>query len=104
MDVVVDAKSVSDAISVSDVCTPQEGSLRIHLIHIRDRLARGLLRSLSWSDTRDMLADALTKGGVDRSAIVKAMSGTLCMKHQAITHYGRTVASVANKSSYGSLD
>ena len=82
VDVVIDARSVSDAISAVDVCTPQESSLRIHLIHIRDRLARGLLRSLSWSDTRDMLADALTKGGIDRTAIMRAMSGSLCIMHQ----------------------
>ena len=79
IDVVVDARSVSDAISASDVCTPQESSLRLHLIAIRDRLSRGLLRSLSWGDTRDMLADALTKGGVDRAVIRKAMQGEMTM-------------------------
>ena len=89
VDVVVDAKSVSDAISASDVCTPQESSLRIHLIAIRDRLSRGLLRSLSWGDTRDMVADALTKGGVDRTVIRKAMQGNLVMQHPCVTHWGQ---------------
>ena len=90
VDIVVDAKSVSDAISASDVCTPQESSLRIHLIAIRDRLSRGLLRSLSWGDTRDMVADALTKGGIDRTVIRKAMQGSLVMQHPCITHWGHS--------------
>ena len=63
--------------------------MRIHLIAIRDRLSRGLLRSLSWGDTRDMVADALTKGGVDRTVIRKAMQGNLVMQHPCVTHWGQ---------------
>ena len=86
IDVFVDAKSVSDAISANEVCTPQEASLKVHLIAIRDRLQRGLLRSISWTDTRDMLADALTKGGIDRGMIQSAMQGRLRMCHDIVPH------------------
>ena len=89
IDLLIDAQSVSDAIAAPDVCTPQEASLKLHLIAIRDRLARGLLRSVSWSDTRDMVADALTKGGIDRTVIVRAMSGHLCVQHEVKTTWGR---------------
>ena len=64
IDVVIDARSVLDATAASEVCTPAEASLRLHLITIRDRMTRGLLRSLSWADTRDMRADGLTKGSI----------------------------------------
>ena len=77
IDLFIDAKSVKDAISAAEVCTPQEASLKLHLITIRDRLVRGLLRSVSWTDTRDMLADGLTKGGIDRQLLQEAMQGTL---------------------------
>ena len=86
IDVFVDAKSVSDAISANELCTPQESSLKVHLIAIRDRLQRGLLRSISWTDTRDMLADALTKGGINRDMIQSAMQGRLRMCHDTVPH------------------
>ena len=89
IDLFVDAKSVTDAIGVAEVCTPQEASLKLHLITIRDRLARGILRSVSWSDTRDMVADALTKGGIDRTMLLQVMQGRLHMKHNVATNWGQ---------------
>ena len=94
IDLLVDAKSVSDAVAAPDTCTPQEASLKLHIKTIRDRLARGLLRSLSWCDTRDMLADGLTKGGVDRSALSLAMSGKLKILHECVTMWRRQISQV----------
>ena len=71
---VIDAQSVYDALNVLDVCTPQESSLKLHLIAIRNRMERGVINAVWWCDTRDMLADALTKGGIDRAQIVKCMN------------------------------
>ena len=92
IDIFVDARSVSDAISASDVCTPQEAPLRLHLIAVRDRLTRGLIRSISWTDTRDMVADALTKGGVDRALIMQVMNGKLMIHNALQTHRGTASA------------
>jgi len=94
IDLLVDAKSVSDAVSAPETCTPQEASLKLHIKTIRDRLARGLLRSLSWCDTRDMLADGLTKGGVDRAALTLAMSGKLKILHEVVTMWRRQLSQV----------
>ena len=66
----VDAQSVYDAIIASDLGEPAEGSLRLHLLSLRDRLNTTIQRLL-WLDTRDMLADGLTKGAVDRAALRK---------------------------------
>ena len=77
----VDAKAVFDAIDVADVTTPQEASLKLHLIALRDRLQRGVIRALYWTDTRDMVSDCLTKGGVDRSLIHNIMSGRVQLQY-----------------------
>ena len=54
--------------------TPAESSLEMHLIAV--------IRSLFWVDTRAMLADALTKGGVDREVIhTTAASGQYVCPH-----------------------
>ena len=65
----VDAKAVFDSIKASDVCEPAESSLKLHLLAIRDKLVAGILQQLFWADTRDMLADGLTKGSVNRAAL-----------------------------------
>ena len=52
--------------AASDTCELVVCSLKLHLICVRDRMTHGLVRKLYWVDTRDMLADGVTKGGVDR--------------------------------------
>ena len=66
LDLCVDAKTMSDAIAASDACEPAGCSPKLHLISVRDRMSHGLIRKLYWVDTKDMLADGLTKGGIDR--------------------------------------
>ena len=61
-----DAKAVYDAIRASDACEPAGSSLKLHIISVRGRMAHGLIRRFYWVDTRDMLADGLAKGGIDR--------------------------------------
>ena len=65
-DICVDAQAVYDAIGAPDACEPAGSSLKLHLIPVRDRMTHGHIRKLFWVDASDMLADGLTKGGVDR--------------------------------------
>ena len=82
---VVDAKAVFDSIRASDVCEPAESSLKLHLLAIRDKLAAGILQQLFWGDTRDMLADGLTKGSVNRSALQLAQEdGRFKLQHAVV--------------------
>ena len=67
--VVVDARAVFDAFVANDVCDSQERCLKLLLISVRDRLACGIVRLLWWCDTRDMAADGITKGGIDRTLL-----------------------------------
>ena len=65
----MDARAVYDAVAATDTCEPAESSLKLHLISVRDRMEQGIIRNLYWVDTRDMLADGLTKGGIDRQLL-----------------------------------
>ena len=69
LDICVDARAVFDAVAATDTCEPAESSLKLHLISVRDRMFQGIIRRMFWVDTRDMLADGLTKGGIDRTLL-----------------------------------
>ena len=69
LDCVVDARALFDAVASADACTPLECSLKLHLMDIRDKLVNGIIKRLFWADTRDMVADCMTKGGVMRTMI-----------------------------------
>ena len=52
-----------------------------HVQYVRELLDRSILDCLLWFDTRDMGADGMTKGSVDRKAIVSIMSGSNVQEH-----------------------
>ena len=87
LDVAVDAKAVFDAVAATDACDPQECSLKLHLISVRDRFAQGIIRRTHWVDTRDMLADGLTKGGIDGTLLHNVSNDCrFILAHNALTH------------------
>ena len=65
------------AVAAPVLKVPAEAPLMVHVRWVREHLARGTLNELWWVDTRSMLADALTKGSIDRSALIILMSGKL---------------------------
>ena len=71
----VDAMSWIRALAASPIKVPQEKSFLLNLLWIADHIRTGLLKSLSWSDTRDMIADGLTKGLIDRALLHRACDG-----------------------------
>ena len=80
-----DARAVFDSVKAPDVCEPQECSLKLHLLALRDKVHRGTIESLFWSDTRDMLADGLTKGSVNRTALqTVAEHGKHVLLHEVV--------------------
>ena len=68
----IDAKSVFDSLSNSDVAQPSESNLLFVLLAIKEGMQSFTLRTLWWTDTRDMLADGLNKGIVSRAALNRA--------------------------------
>ena len=94
LDLAVDAHAVYDIVAATDACDPLGCSLKLHLISVRDRFAQGIIRQLHWVDTRDMLADGLTNGGVDRTLLHKASNDRqVKLAHQALTHTQISVGS-----------
>ncbi len=71
--VCLDAKSVFDALKADEPQVPAEVNLLNHLQMIKEWLNRRLLTRLWWTDTRDMVADGLTKGEVERTAICQLL-------------------------------
>lgn len=87
MDVGVDARAVFDVVAATDVCDPRERSLKLQLISVPDRFARGIIRRMHWVDARDMLADGVTKVGIDRTLLHKALTDCqFKLEHHALTH------------------
>ena len=78
---------------------PAEKTLFVHISWLRDMFQRGVPRTVSWSDTRDMVADGLTKGKVDRTALLEAMRGVLHVRHPKKSHEGSKAASSPGPSS-----
>ena len=46
-----------------------------HLAHLKEGIDLGIIKRFVWTDTRDMLADGLTKGSIDRAVLHLAMQG-----------------------------
>ena len=77
VEVVADAKSVFDALAANPVKPPEEKTMLLHLLKVREWLDHGVVRRLWWCDTDDMLADGMTKGAVDRDAILQLCNNGL---------------------------
>ena len=78
----IDAMSVFAAVSAEAVKVPTEKSPLSHVQWLRELADRGLLSGIAWVDTRDMLADGLTKGSVERTLIDAAMNGQWATQHE----------------------
>ena len=73
--------SVFAAVTAVQIKVPAESSLLSHIQFLRELLDNNVIEALAWSDTRDMLADGLTKGSVDRTALLDAMAGNVHVYH-----------------------
>ena len=79
----IDALSVYAAVTASTIKVPTEQSRLCHIQWLRELLDLGVLTAIVWLDTRDMTADGLTEGAVDRVALQQAMRGTVWFTHGA---------------------
>ena len=81
VDLALDAYSVFAAVTASQVKAPAEKALLSHVQYLRELLDRRIISRLLWIDTRDMFADGLTKGAVEREALHDVMSGVIKLAH-----------------------
>ena len=77
----VDAMNLFYAVTAKYPKLPAEKALYIHVAWLRDLFRRRVPSLLSWCDTRDMVADGLTKGKIDRDALFDAMAGKCTVSH-----------------------
>ena len=77
----LDAMSVYAAITAAFQKIPADQSVLCHCLYLRELLNSFVLKALAWLDTRDMLADGLTKGSIDRDSLHEAMDGKIEMKN-----------------------
>ena len=82
-----DARAVFDSVAAPDICEPQESSLKLHLLSLRDKVFYRTIDSLFWADTRDMLADGLTKGSVNRLALQLVAEHGKCVLTKEVKQY-----------------
>lgn len=59
-------RAICDAMTISDICDPARSSLNFHLIQLHNCVFQDIIGRLYWLDIRDIVADALIRGGIDR--------------------------------------
>ena len=75
INLLVDAMSLFAAVAATNPRVPAERSLLGHIFWLHELVLSHSIQ-LKWTDTRDMVADALTKGSIDRNALLQAMAGS----------------------------
>ncbi len=87
MEACTDARSLFDALKSEDSRTPTEVSMLYDLAALRESLVTKRIHRLWWIDTRDMIADGLTKGVIAREPMIAfSNSGMWERKHEAISY------------------
>ena len=87
IEAVVDCKSIFDSLVPSDTRIPNEASLIMLLLSLKEAMRVGTLSRLWWCDTADMLADGLNKGLVSRRALLEtSATGIWKLIHPALGH------------------
>ena len=72
---IVDARSVTLAITAPVSKEPAENSALVSVAWLRNHLRNKVLDFLLWADTRVMISDGLTEGSINRESIHAVMSG-----------------------------
>ena len=91
----VDARGVFDSL-VSEQSRCSEAGLIMTLLALKESLRSQLLSRLWWIDTRDMLADGLTKGTVPRRGLMSFCSQGVWNLTQPCLPFAETTKTVIN--------
>ena len=81
-----DSYSIFSYLKAQHLKFPAEKGTYFHLAYLRELLEAGIVRSINWCDTRDMVADGITKGSLDRTALTDVMRGVWKLKHATEAH------------------
>ena len=81
IEALTDSYSIFSYLAAAHLKLPAEKGTFYHLAYLRERLVSRLIGSYTWVDTRDMVADGLTKGKADRTALIAMMHGNYVLDH-----------------------
>ena len=81
IEALTDSYSIFSYLAAAHLKLPAEKGTFYHLAYLRERLVSRLIGSYTWVDTRDMVADGLTKGRADRTALINMMHGNYELDH-----------------------
>ena len=85
-DLVIDTQSVFTSVAAADTKTTTDPLMLIHALKLKEILSLRIANRLLWADTRDLLADGLNKGTVDRNALrLLCFAGKWVINHQMKT-------------------
>ena len=98
IEALTDSYSIFSYLAAAHLKLPAEKSTYYHLANLREKLVCGLISSYNWTDTRDMVADGLTKGSADRSALSAVMDGKYHL-HHAVHEYKEPASNATAASS-----
>ena len=68
--IVTDCKSLFDSLRCEETVIPTEQSLIMLLLQLKESMRSGTIKTIVWADTRDLIADGLTKGSIARAALL----------------------------------
>ena len=79
---ITDCKSLFDSLRCEEIAIPTEQSLIMILLQIKEGMRTGTIASIVWADTRDLIADGLTKGSIARADLLAfSMTSLWLLKH-----------------------
>ena len=79
---VTDCKSLFDSLRCEETVIPTEQSLIMLLLQLKESMRSGTIKTIVWADTRDLIADGLTKGSIARAALLAfSMTSLWQLKH-----------------------
>ena len=81
IEALTDSYSIFSYLAAAHLKLPAEKGTFYHLAYLRERLVSSLIGSYTWVDTRDMVADGLTKGRADRAPLISVMHGNYALDH-----------------------
>ena len=81
IEALTDSYSIFSYLAAAHLKLPAEKGTYYHLAYLREKLVSRLIGSYTWVDTRDMVADGLTKGRADRTALIAMMHGKFILDH-----------------------
>ena len=87
MELFIDARAVWDSVAAEVLKTPCDKALLLHAKSLKEYLMQKQVSALTWVDTRNMVADALNKGIIDRVEIRRFFSsGQWLINHETKTY------------------